>query len=134
MSSISYLKLMALIEQLKGGFTMKPEDLFVPADKCPLDFLAEMGERIKNSWIFVDQTVVNKLKESEGVTDKRHGLMGHCLTWEATEDYPETKVVYDVFYGTGWYVILEIEADDIAYKTIGSVKEADAVIRLKMAA
>ena len=37
---------------------MKVEDLFVPTDKCPLDFLAEMGERIKGAWILFDDTVV----------------------------------------------------------------------------
>lgn len=124
---------MALIEQSKGDFTMKQEDLFVPADKCPLDFLAEMGERIQNTWIFADESVIQNLKKSDGVIDKQHGLRGHLLTWEATEEYPETKIIYDIFYGTGWYVLVEIEAEDIAYKAIGKVREPNAIIRLKMA-
>lgn len=112
---------------------MKQEDLFVPADKCPLDFLAEMGERIQNTWIFADESVIQNLKKSDGVIDKQHGLRGHLLTWKATEEYPETKVIYDIFYGTGWYVLVEIEAEDIAYKAIGKVREPNAIIHLKMA-
>lgn len=124
---------MALIEQSKGDFTMKQEDLFVPTNKCPLNFLAEMGERIQNTWIFADESVIQNLKKSDGVIDKQHGLRGHLLTWEATDEYPETKVIYDIFYGTGWYVLVEIEAEDIAYKAIGKVREPNAIIRLKMA-
>lgn len=74
-----------------------------------------------------------KPEKSDGVIDKQHGLRGHLLTWEATEEYPETKIIYDIFYGTGWYVLVEIEAEDIAYKAIGKVKEPNAIIRLKMA-
>lgn len=112
---------------------MKTEDLFVPTDKCPLDFLAEMGERIKNAWIFVDDTIIENLKKSNGVTRKKASLIGWTLTWEATEDYPETKVEYNIFYGTGWYVLNRIEADDIAYKEINHVREPSEIIRLKMA-
>lgn len=110
---------------------MKIEDLFVPVDKCPLDFLAEMGERIKNTWIFADETVINNLRESNGVTHKQSCLIGFTLTWEATEDYPKTEVEYHIFYGTSWYVLYRIEADDIAYK--GIVREPSEIIRLKMA-
>ena len=92
-----------------------------------------MGERIQNTWIFADESVIQNLKKSDGVIDKQHGLRGHLLTWEATDEYPETKVIYDIFYGTGWYVLVEIEAEDIAYKAIGKVREPNAIIRLKMA-
>ena len=30
---------------------MKKEVIIVPEDKCPLDVLAEMGERTANAWI-----------------------------------------------------------------------------------
>ena len=109
------------------------EDLFVPTDKCPLDFLAEMEERIKNAWIFADDTVIENLKNSKGVTRKPAGLTGYLLIWKKTKDYPETKLKYDIFYGTGWYVFVRIEADDISYKNIGSVREPNKIIRLSMA-
>ena len=112
---------------------MKVEDLFVPTDKCPLDFLAEMGERIKGAWILFDDTVVTNLKQSDGVIIKNHGFGGKELIWEATEDYPETMIIYDSFYGTGWYVLYEVEADDIAYTSVSSVREPNTIIRLKMA-
>lgn len=112
---------------------MKAEDLFVPTDKCPLDFLAEMGERIKNAWIFADDTVIENLKNSKGVTRKPKGLTDYLLIWENTKDYPETKLQYNIFYGTGWYVFVRIEADNISYKNIGNVREPSKIIRLKMA-
>ena len=93
---------------------MKVEDLFVPTDKCPLDFLAEMGERIKGAWILFDDTVVTNLKQSDDVIIDNFGFSGKRLTWEATEDYPETMIIYDSFYGTGWYILYKVEADDIA--------------------
>ena len=42
-------------------------------------------------------------------------------------------IQHDIFYGTGWYVFVRIEADDISYKNIGSVREPSKIIRLKMA-
>ena len=92
-----------------------------------------MGERIKDTWIFADNTVIENLKNSNGVTRKPDGLTGFLIIWEETEDYPETKLECDFFYGTGWWVFVRIEADDISYKHISSVSEPSKIIRLKMA-
>ena len=111
---------------------MKTEDLFVPTDKCPLDFLAEMGERIANAWIFVDDSVIENLKNSDGVTHER-GDNCFFLSWEATEEYPKTEVIYRDFEYTGWHYIIVIEADDIAFKKLDENKEPEYIFRLKMA-
>ncbi len=113
---------------------MKVEDLFVPAGKCALDFLTEMEEWewIKNSWIFLDETVTNNLKQSDGVIVKKYGFGSKELIWEATEDYPERRIIYDSFYGTGWYVFYEDEADYTTY-SVQSIREPNAIVRLKMA-
>lgn len=111
---------------------MKVEDLVVPTDKCPLDFLAEMGKRIANAWIFVDTSVIKNLKNSNGVT---YETGGNCkiLSWEATEEYPKTEVVYQDLECTGWYYIIAIEADDIAFKQLYQKKDPEYLFRLKMA-
>ena len=111
---------------------MKVEDLVVPTDKCPLDFLAEMGERIANAWIFVDTSVIRKLVYSDGAT---YEIGGNCkiLSWKTSEEYPETQVIYQDFECTGWYYIIAIEADDIAFKELYEKKEPEYIFRLKMA-
>lgn len=46
-------------------------DLIVPKGKSPLDVLAEQGEGIRNTWIFLHESVVLKLKASEGVVPSK---------------------------------------------------------------
>lgn len=111
---------------------MKVEDLFVPTGKCPLDFLAEMGERIQNAWIFVDKSIIENLKNSDGVQCEK-GYNCRILTWAATDKYPKTEVMYKQFMGTGWYIIITIDADDIAFKDLYKIKDPDCIVRLKMA-
>ena len=111
---------------------MEVKDLFVPKDKFPMAFLSEQGERIKNSWIFLHESVIQNLRESNGVTDGE-GLNCLLMTWKATKEYPETKLAYDSFDGTGWYIIIGIVADDIAYDELHHVREPESIFRLKMA-
>ncbi len=109
-------------------------NLVVPKDMCPLDFLAEMKERCKHAWIFMHKSVVSKLTGSEGV-DVASGINKcHILTWEATEEYPETKLVISAFESQGWYTVISIKADDIAFKEIDKIEDPECIIRLKMAA
>ena len=113
MSSISYLKAL-LIDNLQGGLSMKRETTLVPMDKCPLDVLAEMGERTSNAWIFLHLSVLKKLKEScDTFNDFNHNR--HYLTWEATEEYPATEVVINNKVHTDWVEIFRISASDIAF-------------------
>lgn len=96
---------------------MKKEVTIVPKDKCPLDLLSEMGDRIKESWIFLHFNAVEKLQHSDGVSSKEGRKQGTLvLTWEATETYPETKVVVDISaLNTEWKPIILISASDIPY-------------------
>lgn len=97
---------------------MKKEVILVPKDKCPMDVLAEMGERTKESWIFLHFNAVEKLlQHSDGVAQKEGRKQGTLvLTWEATETYPETKVIVDIGgLCTEWKPIICISASDIAF-------------------
>lgn len=96
---------------------MKKEVITVPMDKCPLDVLAEMGERIKDAQIFLHSNAVEKLQHSDGVSCKEGRKQGTLeLTWKATDDYPETRVVIDVCaMATDWKSIILISASDISF-------------------
>ncbi len=96
---------------------MKKEITIVPKDKCPLAVLAEMGERIKESWIFLHFNAVENLQHSDGVSSKEGRKQGTLvLTWEATEAYPETRLVVDLCaLNTEWKPIILISASGIAY-------------------
>ena len=99
---------------------MKKEVIPVPKDKCPLDVLAEMGERTNNCWIFLHHTALERLQHSDGVSVKEGKKVGTLeLTWEATDSYPETRIVVDVCsMSTDWKQIILISASDIAFTLI----------------
>ena len=95
---------------------MKKEVIIVPKDKCPLNLLAEIGDRIKESWIFLHFNAVEKLQHSDGVSYEEGRKRGTLvLTWEATESYPATKIVVDLASSTDWKPIILISASDIPY-------------------
>lgn len=112
---------------------MKKEVILVPKDKCPLDVLAEMGERTKNSWIFLDTSALQKLLLSDGCKPwyRKHDTLTATLKWEATDEYPETSVLMEVPTPRGWGKILSIKAEDIAF-TI-STDDPEDIFFLKMA-
>lgn len=96
---------------------MKKEVIIVPKDKCPLDVLAEMGNRTENAWIFLHSNAFQKLQRSEGVSceeGSRDGVI--VLTWEETNDYPETRIAIDICaLATDWKPIISISASDISF-------------------
>lgn len=98
---------------------MKKEVILVPKDKCPLDVLAEMGERIRNSWIFLHENAYEHLLKSKGVRHSTGNIMNAnqetWIKWDATEEYPETVIFCEVPSPKGWGKISSIKADDIAF-------------------
>lgn len=100
---------------------MKKEVILVPKEKCPLDVLAEMGERTKNSWIFFHYNVVESLCQTAEV-DTGHTSYIMC-EWKATKDFPKTLLYIEEFLGTAkvWIKVLRIDAVDIAF----SIPSAD---------
>lgn len=106
-------------------------DLIVSKGKCPLDVLAEQGEKIRNTWIFLSGRVTSKLENSEGVT-KCSFNGGRLLVWEATEEHPEDMVVYHEFEKTGWFILTNICSSDIAFSDISGVKAPKEFIFVQM--
>lgn len=105
----------------------------VPRSKCVMDFIAELGEQTKNAWIFMDQSCIEQLLKSKGVID-RGWLENHrILTWEKTDNYPKTTIIISHFEEEDYYVVVQIDAEDIAFKLISEVKIPERIIILKMA-
>jgi len=96
---------------------MKKEISYVPKNVCPLDFLAQLGERTADAWIFFDESVYDNLLNSSGVivsfrdfeSRERH------LLWEETEEYPKTEVFLLIPEEGGWGRVKSISAIDIAF-------------------
>ena len=114
---------------------MKAEVILVPKDKCPLDKLAEMGESIRNSWIFLHENAYERLLKSEGAKPSGGDCVNRnkttCIMWEATEKFPCTVLYCEVPEKNGWGRINAIAASDIAYG--GCPVDPKAVFFLKMA-
>lgn len=106
-------------------------DLIVPKGQCPLDVLAEQGDKIHNVWILLHRSVTDELENSEGVI-KSNFNGGKLLVWKATEEHPEDMVVYHEFEKTGWYVLTNVCSEDIAFSDITKVQNPEEVIFVKM--
>ena len=111
-------------------------DILVPKDMCPLNKLAEMGESIRKSWIFLHQNAYDRLVKSEGAKpsggDSVNRNKTTCIIWEATKEYPKTVVFCEVPEAQGWGKITGIEAEDISYSMICPIDPED-IFFLKMA-
>ena len=93
---------------------MKKEVTIVPKDKCPLDILAELGERTAESWIFLHANAINKLRAT--CNREEESAASFTLRWDACEKYPETVLNISEAYIGCWYMVNTIFADDIAFK------------------
>lgn len=103
--------------------------LKVPKGKCPLDFLAELGERISKAWLFVDNNVFNNISSSlddAGVYSDRT----MCFRCEATEEYPSTEIIMKRV-SEKWFYIISIKAEDIAFTK--PVSDPEEVFFMEMA-
>jgi len=107
-------------------------DLIVPRGKCPLDVLAKRGEKIRNTWIFLHVSVVLKLQADEAAIAGKSYNGDKLLIWEATEEHPETRIVYYNFETTDWYLLTDVLAEDIAFSATEDVGEPEEVIFVKM--
>ena len=106
-------------------------NLTVPKDMCPLDFLAEMGQTTEKAWLFLHRSCISDLEQSDGVTIVQGNYNSFILTWEATEEYPETTLVYGRF-SPEWHHVISIKADDIAFKELNEIVDPEFLIRLRM--
>ncbi len=96
---------------------MKKEVILVPKDKCLLEILSEMGNRLRSSWIFLHINAIISLAQIEGVSVKDGKPRGATIyTWEETKEH--SKVVINVdFYSSSanWKQVIYISASEIDY-------------------
>ena len=103
--------------------------LSVPADRCPLDELADLGKRTKKAWLIFHADAVKRLLETASVTAEGSEYL-YTLAWPATEDYPETKISL-LYLGNGWLFATKISAEDIAFAVPS--KEPQEILLVKLA-
>ena len=112
---------------------MKKEVILVPKDKCPLDVLSEMGERIRNSWIFLHENAYQRFK-SEGDTfsvgNSMNANQTAIFTWDATEKHPNRGLIVEIPNSKGWGKITYIEAKDICFGMV--TNDPEDIYFLKM--
>lgn len=96
---------------------MEKEIILVPKNKCPLDILAEMGEKIKDSWIHFHQNLIEELADSADICfcTATTEITAYKLTWRAKNRTPKTEIVLKSTTSE-WFSVDSIFASDIAFK------------------
>lgn len=93
---------------------MKREVTVVPKDKCPLDVLAELGERTRNAWIFLHSNAVEKIESIAG--DCRTPPFSVFQDYSYFADFPETSIQIELNHdGRPWLKVYRIKSGDIAF-------------------
>ena len=96
---------------------MKKDVTTVPKDKCPLDVLAELGERTRNAWIFLDANAIEKIA-SIAVDCCTRPFVGF-QEYSYFPDFPETSIQIEMNPSEDsdkvWWEVYCIESSDIAF-------------------
>ena len=103
---------------------------------CPLNWLAEHYQDYSGKLVMVDKNLLSFLlnkSHADNIIEQKHDgfVQKFTIIWEATEEFPEAKVVvssygrnpitkedgkYIVDEESNYYVIEELEAEDIIVK------------------
>lgn len=88
--------------------------IIVPKDKCPLEVLAEMGNRTRYAWIFLHKNVLTKL--SETCDDKRptSRMISTIFSWNKTQNFPDTFLSVE-YFSDSWSSLICIRSTAIAF-------------------
>lgn len=89
----------------------KIETVIVPKGKCPLDVLAEMGQRSADAWIFIHKNAIARMAKTADAIGEYEEIE---LCWNATEKYPETAIVLEAGEFL-WHEVYKINAEDISF-------------------
>ena len=108
---------------------MKKDVIVVPHDKLPSEVLAELGDRTKNSWIFLHENVIAVLKQS---SDKCYNYYGYLkMFWYGTEEIPTTCIFINDDEIGHWKSIMHINNPAISFKE--KTKDPDEIFFINMA-
>lgn len=94
---------------------MVKEVILIPKGKCPLVFIRELGEKLKNSWVFLHENVVSNLEN----TANNYILTGNPLVlgWKATNKLSEISIAISFSGKSLWNEILGVETNKIDFGT-----------------
>ena len=101
--------------------------IIVPKDRCPLEVLAEMGERTRNAWIFLHKNVFERLRRS---CDEENWTEFECYThffWKTTI---EQELISVSLFTEPWYSVGYIKSPNIAFDV--RTAEPEETLFLKM--
>ncbi len=111
---------------------MEVLDLTVPKNKNILDFLAEMGEKTKNAWIFLHESIISDVTREEGTDYAHHerGLRYFFWTSKARE-HAHSRMICSVSQNREWYMVGEIMAPGVAFEKCCKNRKPDYIILLQ---
>ena len=107
-------------------------DLTVPKNKHTLEFLAEMGEKTKNAWIFLHESITDDVIREEGVvyTYNQRGF-SHFYWISKAQEHSCPRMVCSISPNTWWYVVVEISAPGVAFEKCCKNRKPDYIILLQ---
>lgn len=114
---------------------IKRTDLIVPRDKWSLDVLAEQEEKLRNTWIFLHNSVWSQLGMSEGaITIHRASSPENMyMEWETKGEQPKTKIAHsDDIRFPRWYLLTYASVNKITFGNIARVRNPKEVVFVKM--
>lgn len=92
---------------------MESKIVNIPSDKKPLDVLKIVGERVKNSWLFLNKEFYVRLAiSSDHYFIGKNGIA--CMKWNAKENQPEVVVFCDL-PGVTWGKVRSMQIETVAY-------------------
>lgn len=107
---------------------MKKEVILVPKDKCVMDILKEMGDKIKSSWIFFHKNVMKQLKKT---ADGYYFCSTvNTFIWNATEKTQKIELFVDMSAKI-WCPVIDIKVSDIAFEK--NVEDPENIYFFQMA-
>ena len=111
---------------------MEVLDLIVPKNKHILDFLAEMGDKTKNAWIFLHRNITDDVIREKGTdfTQEEHGLRYFFWTSKARH-HAHSMMSCSVSQNREWYMVGKIMASGVAFEKCCENKKPDYIILLQ---
>ena len=69
--------------------------LLIPKGKCLLNYLREMGERTRDSWILIHKNVVKQIEETSDYQTCEPAYIRNFI-WEKNSQYPQSTLGIDI--------------------------------------
>jgi hypothetical protein len=87
---------------------MKIKATPLPLDKPFLSVLLNLGDRTKSSWIYFDESVLNKLLAETLYLPYNGEVKRGSLCWKSNSEFPNARIVISAEHNTAWVEITNI--------------------------